>query len=107
HHEQSYPWTDQLSNMHASKSLEWYSVSVPRLNQNIFPANQHDLWTSKSRGDLPWPLRGDRDTLPKWEQEAASDVREWAGLSGVDGWSEKMAETLTETQGREVLTLKQ
>ncbi|HIW46737.1 MAG TPA: ATP-dependent helicase [Candidatus Yaniella excrementigallinarum] len=105
--EQPKPGAVQLLTMHASKGLEWDAVFVPGLNQNIFPGNQHDLWTSKSRGDLPWPLRGDRDTLPKWEQEAASDVREWAGLSGVDGWSEKMAETLTETQGREVLTLKQ
>src|SRR5699024_11092163 len=105
--EQPKPGAVQLLTMHASKGLEWDAVFVPGLNQNIFPGNQHDLWTSKSRVDLPWPRRADRATLPKWEQEAASDVREWAVLSRVDGLSEKMAETLTETQGREVLTLKQ
>ncbi|GAA2026522.1 ATP-dependent DNA helicase [Yaniella flava] len=105
--EQPKPGAVQIMTMHASKGLEWDAVFVPGLNQNTFPGEQHDLWTSASRGDLPWPLRGDRDTLPKWEQHAASDVREWAGLSGVDGWSAKMAETMAETQGREVLTLKE
>lgn len=97
----------QLMTMHASKGLEFDAIFVPGLNHNTFPGTQHDLWTSKSRGDLPWPLRGDHATLPKWEQQAASDVREWAGLAGADGWSDKMAETVAETQGREVLTLRQ
>lgn len=105
--EQPKPGAVQIMTMHASKGLEWDAVFVPGMNQSIFPGTQHDLWTSKARGDLPWSLRGDRETLPKWEQFAASDVREWAGLSGVDGWSESMGEKLAETQGREVLTLKE
>ena len=105
--EQPKPGAVQIMTMHASKGLEWDAVFVPGLNERYFPGTSVDLWTAKSRGDLPWPLRGDAETLPKWEYELASDVREWAGLSGVDGWSEKMAETIMETQGREVLTLKQ
>lgn len=105
--EQPKPGAVQIMTMHASKGLEWDAVFVPGLNERYFPGTSVDLWTAKSRGDLPWPLRGDAETLPKWEYELASDVREWAGLSGVDSWSAKMAETIMETQGREVLTLKQ
>jgi DNA helicase-2/ATP-dependent DNA helicase PcrA len=105
--EQPKPGAVQLMTMHASKGLEWDAVFVPGMNERYFPGTTVDLWTAKSRGDLPWPLRGDAETLPTWEYEAASDVREWAGLSGVDTWSEKMAENLAETQGREVLTLRQ
>jgi len=105
--EQPKPGAVQLMTMHASKGLEWDAVFVPGMNERYFPGTTVDLWTAKSRGDLPWPLRGDAETLPTWEYEAASDVREWAGLSGVDTWSDKMAENLAETQGREVLTLRQ
>ncbi|HEY4577774.1 MAG TPA: ATP-dependent DNA helicase [Yaniella sp.] len=105
--DQPKPGAVQIMTMHASKGLEWDAVFVPGLNERYFPGTSIDLWTAKSRGDLPWPLRGDADTLPTWEHELASDVREWAGLSGVDTWSEKMAETMMETHGREVLTLKQ
>lgn len=105
--EQPKPGAVQLMTMHASKGLEWDAVFVPGLNESNFPGKKIDLWTSKSRGDLPWSLRGDRDTLPTWEHQAATNVREWAGLSGVDGWSDKMAEAMMETHGREVQTLKQ
>ena len=105
--DQPKPGAVQIMTMHASKGLEWDAVFVPGLNERYFPGTSVDLWTAKSRGDLPWPLRGDAETLPTWEHEFASDVREWAGLSGVDTWSEKMAETMMETHGREVLTLKQ
>ena len=105
--EQPKPGAVQIMTMHASKGLEWDAVFVPGLNERYFPGTSVDLWTAKSRGDLPWPLRGDAATLPRWEYELASDVREWAGLSGIDGWSDKMAETIMETQGREVLTLRQ
>lgn len=105
--EQPKPGAVQIMTMHASKGLEWDTVFVPGMNQNNFPGKKTDLWTSKARGDLPWTLRGDRDTLPTWEHEAATNVREWAGLSGVDSLSTKMAETLSETHGREVLSLKE
>lgn len=105
--EQPKPGAIQLLTMHSSKGLEWDAVFVPGLNQKTFPGDQFDLWTSKSRGDLPWSLRGDSATLPKWEQHAASTVREWAGLSGADTWSDSMAEALAETQGRVVLSLKE
>lgn len=105
--EQPKPGAVQIMTMHASKGLEWDAVFVPGLTQNTFPGTTVDLWTSTSRGDLPWPLRGDSDTLPSWEYEIASDRREWAGLSGVDTLTSKMAEELAETHGREILSLKQ
>lgn len=105
--EQPKPGAVQILTMHSSKGLEWDAVFVPGLNQKTFPGDRFDLWTSQSRGDLPWSLRGDSATLPKWEQYAASNVREWAGLSGVDTLSDSMAETIAETQGREVLSLKE
>lgn len=104
--EQPKPGAVQLLTMHSSKGLEWDAVFVPGLNQKTFPGDQLDLWTSKARGDLPWSLRGDSDTLPQWEHNAASNVREWAGLSGCDTLSDSMAETIAETQGRAVLSLK-
>lgn len=105
--EQPKPGAVQIMTMHASKGLEWDAVFVPGLTQNTFPGNKVDLWTSTSRGDLPWPLRGDCDTLPTWEYDIAADRREWAGLSGVDTLTPKMIEQLSETHGREVLGLKQ
>src|SRR5699024_10474118 len=105
--EQPKPGAVQIMTMHASKGLEWDAVFVPGLTQNTFPGNKVDLWTSTSRGDLPWPLRGDCATLPSWDQQFAGDRREWAGLSGVDTLTTKMADELSETHGREVLSLKQ
>src|SRR5699024_9989518 len=52
--QQPKPGAVQIMTMHASKGLEWDAVFVPGMNQSIFPGTQHDLWTSKTRGDLPW-----------------------------------------------------
>lgn len=86
------PGAVQLLTMHSSKGLEWDAVFLPGMTQNNFPGNQTDLWTRETRGDLPYPLRGDRATLPSWEQDRAGTVQEWAGLSGVGTWGVKMQE---------------
>ncbi|GFZ85129.1 UvrD-helicase domain-containing protein [Nesterenkonia alkaliphila] len=61
------PGAVQLLTVHASKGLEWDVVAVAGLREGKFPkpARMVSRWT-KNEGDLPWPLRGDRDSLPQW-----------------------------------------
>jgi DNA helicase-2/ATP-dependent DNA helicase PcrA len=54
----------KLLTTHRSKGLEWPVVFVPTLVAKVFPSDRgRDKWTTNAKV-LPWPLRGDADTLP-------------------------------------------
>ncbi|GAA3108711.1 ATP-dependent DNA helicase [Kribbella aluminosa] len=54
----------KLLTTHRSKGLEWPIVFVPTLVAKVFPSDRgRDKWTTNAKV-LPWPLRGDADTLP-------------------------------------------
>ena len=53
----------QLITAHAAKGLEWDLVAVPTLVEGNFPSVSTTTgWLSK--GELPFPLRGDANSLP-------------------------------------------
>jgi DNA helicase-2/ATP-dependent DNA helicase PcrA len=54
----------KLLTTHRSKGLEWPVVFVPTLVSKVFPSDRgRDKWTTNAKV-LPWPLRGDAETLP-------------------------------------------
>lgn len=60
------PQKVQIITVHAAKGLEWDYVAVPALNEGAFPDSKTEIWL-KNYFVLPYPLRGDRDSLPQYE----------------------------------------
>jgi DNA helicase II / ATP-dependent DNA helicase PcrA len=54
----------QVLTVHGAKGLEWDVVAVPGLVQSVFPAEPRAIDWTKTRQELPIPLRGDRADLP-------------------------------------------
>ena len=55
----------QITTMHSAKGLEWDAVAIPQLNDGTLPRiSSGDGWFR--RNELPYPLRQDRDDLPKF-----------------------------------------
>lgn len=73
----------QLSTIHASKGLEWDVVAVAGLVDGVLPATaarraegpKDSAWLV-GLGVLPYPLRGDRDDLPRLELAGAESPKE-------------------------------
>jgi DNA helicase II / ATP-dependent DNA helicase PcrA len=64
----------QLLTVHGAKGLEWDAVFVVGLADGVFPAGHANdrAWLGKP-GELPYPLRGDAETLPRLRLSAAHD----------------------------------
>ena len=57
----------QVLTVHSSKGLEWDLVAIPNLVNKDFPSEGKGTGGWTSRGKLPYPLRGDSDSLPVWD----------------------------------------
>ncbi|HEX5543016.1 MAG TPA: ATP-dependent DNA helicase [Micromonospora sp.] len=67
----------QILTAHAAKGLEWDIVAVAGLTRGVWPGpirgGDHYL---RGLGVLPFPLRGDRDGLPRLNLDAAENQKE-------------------------------
>jgi len=73
----------QVITVHAAKGLEWDFVAVGNLIKDSFPstlAKDGIGWLRSS--NLPYPLRGDRASLPEWKFENPQDQK--AAQAAVD-----------------------
>lgn len=57
----------QVLTIHAAKGLEWDNVCVANLVEGDFPGDGKGGTGWLGLGRLPYPLRGDRDSLPEWK----------------------------------------
>lgn len=66
----------QITTMHSAKGLEWDAVAIPLLNDGKMPTNDSGKgWFNQNQ--LPYPLRQDRDDLPRF---AGLDFRDPVAL---------------------------
>jgi DNA helicase-2/ATP-dependent DNA helicase PcrA len=66
----------QVLTVHGAKGLEWDVVAVPGLVRGVFPAEARSVNWTRTRHELPGPLRGDRADLPTLRLDDAADRRE-------------------------------
>lgn len=59
----------QVLTIHAAKGLEWDHVAVANLIDGDFPSSGRGSSGWLATGSLPFPLRGDRDSLPTWNYQ--------------------------------------
>ena len=57
----------QVLTIHAAKGLEWDNVCVANLVEGDFPGDGKGGTGWLGTGRLPYPLRGDRASLPEWQ----------------------------------------
>jgi DNA helicase-2/ATP-dependent DNA helicase PcrA len=62
----------QVLTIHAAKGLEWDNVAIANLIDGDFPSSGKGSSGWLGSGKLPFPLRGDRDSLPIWNYQACT-----------------------------------
>ena len=86
------PGVVQILTIHASKGLEWDFVAVANLAEGDFPSEGKGTSGWLSKGTLPYPLRGDKTSLPQWDYQA---VRAQPELKkSIEAFKNKMREHL-------------
>lgn len=66
----------KLMTIHRAKGLEWHTVFLPYLNDQVFPARGQDgVWPLRAEL-LPSPLRGDADQIPQLTDFSAKGIDE-------------------------------
>lgn len=70
----------QVLTIHGAKGLEWDAVAIPRLVEQEMPATGHEASGWLSRGELPYPFRGDRESLPELRYQEATSRKELRDL---------------------------
>ena len=66
----------QVLTVHGAKGLEWDVVAIPGMVDCVFPADARSVNWTRTRQELPTPLRGDRVDLPELRLHDAADRRE-------------------------------
>ncbi|MEN9714549.1 MAG: hypothetical protein RJA35_16 [Actinomycetota bacterium] len=66
----------QLLTIHAAKGLEWDLVAISNLTEGDFPSTGRGTSGWLSNGQLPYPLRGDVDSLPVWKTDFVTSQQE-------------------------------
>ncbi|MEY4410464.1 MAG: hypothetical protein RLZ69_38 [Actinomycetota bacterium] len=82
----------QLLTVHAAKGLEWDLVAISNLTEGDFPSTGRGTSGWLANGELPYPLRGDVDSLPRWETAAVGSQQELK--KSVDDYKDLMREHL-------------
>ncbi len=94
----------KLLTTHRSKGLEWPVVFVPTLVSKVFPSDRgRDKWTTNAKV-LPWPLRGDADTLPDIHDLSNAGLKAFADeCKDVNALEERRLGYVAFTRAKELL----
>ncbi|TCO45470.1 DNA helicase-2/ATP-dependent DNA helicase PcrA [Kribbella antiqua] len=94
----------KLLTTHRSKGLEWPIVFVPTLVSKVFPSDRgRDKWTTNAKV-LPWPLRGDADTLPDFHDLSNAGLKAFADeCKDVNALEERRLGYVAFTRAKEIL----
>jgi DNA helicase-2/ATP-dependent DNA helicase PcrA len=88
----------QLLTVHGAKGLEWDVVAVPGLVRSVFPADPRSINWTRTRQELPGPLRGDRADLPLLDLAGAADRK--AVRDRLEAYDEALTERHAEEERR-------
>lgn len=88
----------QLATMHAAKGLEWDLVALPMQRAGTFPGSLKDSFGWFAAGELPYALRGDRDSLPVFDFDWVASAEDFE--SEMDAFKAAMKEQHEEEERR-------